>query len=164
MDAPSAAFSNTISKALADRGCDPGDAFVIAGISRAGNALHEHVFDITPKHATSRVNHAWLDRAMRAFAIADVGGVTVDAHLLEDEAIGTKFTQHAEMLSSMKAEEQRIRELVEKTRSEMTSGFMTCRKCKSKRIDVDQLQTRSADEPMTLFALCQDCGNRWTVK
>ena len=27
-----------------------------------------------------------------------------------------------------------------------------------------QLQTRSADEPMTTFVVCNDCGNRWKVK
>lgn len=27
-----------------------------------------------------------------------------------------------------------------------------------------QVQTRSADEPMTTFVLCNDCGNRWKVR
>jgi len=26
-----------------------------------------------------------------------------------------------------------------------------------------QVQTRSADEPMTTFVLCNNCGNRWKV-
>lgn len=26
-----------------------------------------------------------------------------------------------------------------------------------------QVQTRSADEPMTTFVLCNECGNRWKV-
>lgn len=37
----------------------------------------------------------------------------------------------------------------------------TCRKCKSKKCSYYQLQTRSADEPMTTFVTCIDCGNRW---
>ena len=41
-----------------------------------------------------------------------------------------------------------------------TDNF-TCRKCKSKRCSYYQLQTRSADEPMTTFVTCIDCGNRW---
>ncbi len=36
-----------------------------------------------------------------------------------------------------------------------------CRKCKSNRCSYYQLQTRSADEPMTTFVTCIDCGNRW---
>ena len=27
-----------------------------------------------------------------------------------------------------------------------------------------QAQTRSADEPMTTFAYCNECGNRWKVR
>ena len=41
-----------------------------------------------------------------------------------------------------------------------TDNF-TCRRCKSKRCSYYQLQTRSADEPMTTFVTCIDCGNRW---
>ena len=41
-----------------------------------------------------------------------------------------------------------------------TDGFI-CRKCKSKECTYYQLQTRSADEPMTTFVTCISCGNRW---
>ena len=27
-----------------------------------------------------------------------------------------------------------------------------------------QVQTRSADEPMTTFVFCNECGNRWKVR
>ena len=37
----------------------------------------------------------------------------------------------------------------------------TCGKCRGKRIAMTQLQTRSADEPMTCFFFCQDCGKSW---
>lgn len=36
-----------------------------------------------------------------------------------------------------------------------------CRACGSDRIGCKEGQTRSADEPMTLFFWCQDCGARW---
>ncbi len=36
--------------------------------------------------------------------------------------------------------------------------------CKSKDIDTEQKQTRSADEPMTLFCACNRCGKRWVMK
>jgi transcription elongation factor S-II len=41
-----------------------------------------------------------------------------------------------------------------------TDSF-TCRKCKSKECNYYQMQTRSADEPMTTFISCINCGNRW---
>lgn len=40
-------------------------------------------------------------------------------------------------------------------------GLLQCRKCKSKKTTYTQLQTRSADEPLTTFALCLACGTRW---
>jgi len=37
----------------------------------------------------------------------------------------------------------------------------TCRKCKGNQCTYYQMQTRSADEPMTVFVNCITCGNRW---
>ena len=37
----------------------------------------------------------------------------------------------------------------------------TCRRCRSKECTYYQMQTRSADEPMTLFVSCINCGNQW---
>jgi len=36
-----------------------------------------------------------------------------------------------------------------------------CGKCKQRKTTFYQLQTRSADEPMTTFVTCVNCGNRW---
>jgi DNA-directed RNA polymerase subunit M/transcription elongation factor TFIIS len=42
------------------------------------------------------------------------------------------------------------------------SIFMFCSSCKKKtRCDYYQLQTRSADEPMTTFVTCLECDKRW---
>jgi transcription elongation factor S-II len=41
------------------------------------------------------------------------------------------------------------------------TDMFTCYKCKAKRTTYYQLQTRSADEPMTTFVTCLECGNRW---
>ena len=40
-------------------------------------------------------------------------------------------------------------------------GLFRCGKCRSKRTTYYQMQTRSADEPMTTFVTCIDCNNRW---
>jgi transcription elongation factor S-II len=42
----------------------------------------------------------------------------------------------------------------------MTSDFK-CYKCKKNQCSYYQLQTRSADEPMTTFVTCLNCGARW---
>jgi transcription elongation factor S-II len=42
-----------------------------------------------------------------------------------------------------------------------TTTDFTCFKCKSNKCTYYQLQTRSADEPMTTFVTCVECENHW---
>ncbi|XP_016143513.1 transcription elongation factor A protein 3 isoform X4 [Sinocyclocheilus grahami] len=42
-----------------------------------------------------------------------------------------------------------------------STDLLQCGKCKKKNCTYNQVQTRSADEPMTTFVLCNECGNRW---
>lgn len=41
------------------------------------------------------------------------------------------------------------------------TDLLKCGKCKKRNCTYNQLQTRSSDEPMTTFVLCNECGNRW---
>ncbi|XP_069051562.1 transcription elongation factor A protein 3 isoform X7 [Lepisosteus oculatus] len=41
------------------------------------------------------------------------------------------------------------------------TDLFQCAKCRKKNCTYNQVQTRSADEPMTTFVLCNECGNRW---
>ena len=43
----------------------------------------------------------------------------------------------------------------------VTTTDFTCFKCKKNQCTYFQLQTRSADEPMTTFVTCVNCENRW---
>lgn len=47
------------------------------------------------------------------------------------------------------------------TQIEAATDTFTCRKCKSNKCTYYQMQTRSADEPMTTFVSCIECGARW---
>ena len=42
-----------------------------------------------------------------------------------------------------------------------TTDLFKCYKCKGNECTYFQLQTRSADEPMTTIVDCLSCGNRW---
>ena len=44
---------------------------------------------------------------------------------------------------------------------EANTDTFTCRKCRSKECNYYSMQTRSADEPSTLYIECCQCGNRW---
>lgn len=45
--------------------------------------------------------------------------------------------------------------------TEMATDTYTCGRCNKKQCSYYQLQTRSADEPMTTFVTCLNCGKRW---
>jgi transcription elongation factor S-II len=47
------------------------------------------------------------------------------------------------------------------TNVEASTDTFTCRKCKQNKCTYYQMQTRSADEPMTCYVSCCVCGNRW---
>lgn len=46
----------------------------------------------------------------------------------------------------------------EKKNNIKTTDAFTCFKCKQSKCTISQVQTRSADEPMTVFVTCQNCG------
>jgi DNA-directed RNA polymerase subunit M/transcription elongation factor TFIIS len=47
------------------------------------------------------------------------------------------------------------------SRVKANTTALACGRCKSKECYFYELQTRSADEPMTVFVTCLDCGHRW---
>lgn len=57
------------------------------------------------------------------------------------------------------------KQAIEEHQMAVTSGTTTdllkCGKCGKRNCTYNQVQTRSADEPMTTFVLCNSCGHRW---
>ena len=77
------------------------------------------------------------------------------------------FMTHQEMnpdkwSALIKAKQLRDKHKYE-TKVEASTDNFTCpnSKCRSTKCTYYQLQTRSADEPMTTFVTCIDCGKRW---
>jgi DNA-directed RNA polymerase subunit M/transcription elongation factor TFIIS len=75
------------------------------------------------------------------------------------------FMTHQEMNSEhwrpliekkMKRDENKYNQNIE-----ASTDMFSCKKCKSKRCTYYELQTRSADEPATIFVSCLDCGKHW---
>jgi transcription elongation factor S-II len=72
-----------------------------------------------------------------------------------------------ELASDAKKEEnQRIREkkLFDSAPSSVkraTTDQFQCGKCRQRKCTYYQMQTRSADEPMTTFVQCTNCNNAW---
>lgn len=51
----------------------------------------------------------------------------------------------------------------EKENNLPTTDIYKCRKCDQRKCTVSFLQTRSIDEPMTIFVRCCNCYNTWTI-
>ena len=74
---------------------------------------------------------------------------------------------HDEMKSeSRRAEDEKLEKqnmnqaMVAQVEKSISTEFQ-CGKCKQRMVAYSQAQTRSADEPMTTFCECMNCGNRW---
>lgn len=53
--------------------------------------------------------------------------------------------------------------MIEKAKAaeEDYNGLFKCGRCKSVKTTYYQMQTRSADEPMTTYVTCKNCGAKW---
>jgi transcription elongation factor S-II len=58
-------------------------------------------------------------------------------------------------------EKENMREAMTAQEEKSISTSFTCGKCGQKKVAYSQAQTRSADEPMTTFCECVNCGHRW---
>eukprot|EP00743_Colponemidia_sp_Colp-15_P004416 GILK01004762.1.p1 GENE.GILK01004762.1~~GILK01004762.1.p1 ORF type:complete len:291 (-),score=57.42 GILK01004762.1:149-1021(-) len=96
-----------------------------------------------------------LNRRVLAGVITPATLVAMDAKDMASDDL-KKFRRKAEQdaMESRRSDWNQVRQKQEK-------GMFVCGKCKSDKTTYYQMQTRSADEPMTTFVTCLNCGNRW---
>jgi DNA-directed RNA polymerase subunit M/transcription elongation factor TFIIS len=68
------------------------------------------------------------------------------------------FPQHWKPYNDEKTKRDRTLYEINK---EMATDIYKCGRCQKRECTYYQLQTRSADEPMTTFITCLNCGKRW---
>ena len=68
------------------------------------------------------------------------------------------FPEHWKPLLDAKTKRDRM---LYEIREESISDAYTCSRCHQNKCTYYQLQTRSADEPITTFINCVNCGKRW---
>lgn len=79
--------------------------------------------------------------------------VTMGPHQLRPDGLYAKTMQdriHKELRKEYLAKEIKNQD-----------GLFRCERCKTKKTTYYQLQTRSADEPMTTFVSCLNCDKNW---
>lgn len=72
-----------------------------------------------------------------------------------------QYLQESRRLDWEQANEDRINDQCGIKGDLKNASLFTCGRCKSTKTTSTQKQTRSADEPMTVFVLCLNCGKRW---
>ncbi|KAL9179336.1 hypothetical protein ACHAXT_008626 [Thalassiosira profunda] len=72
-----------------------------------------------------------------------------------------KKLQDSRRLDWEQANEKKINDMCGIKGEMLKASLFTCGRCKSTKTTSTQKQTRSADEPMTVFVLCMNCGKRW---
>jgi transcription elongation factor S-II len=79
----------------------------------------------------------------------------------------TKLTYMTHQEMNKKKWDKLIQEKIKRDKNLTTDSLCAstdefkCYKCKQRKCTYYQLQTRSADEPMTTFITCLNCGNKW---
>jgi len=147
---------------------------VLLDDEKSGKNLEIGIYNYTIKEANShRIIKKWdnpqfvqiyIDRVRSIYlnlstdVISQIKNKTIKPHQVA-------FMTHQELRPDkwdklIQEKIQRDKNKYETTIEAATDTF-TCRKCKSKKCTYYQMQTRSADEPMTTFVTCIDCGNRW---
>ncbi|XP_059173549.1 transcription elongation factor S-II-like [Physella acuta] len=93
--------------------------------------------------------------------------------LRQNVLIGLISAQHIAAMTAEEMASKEMKQLREKLTKEAindhqmaktggtTTDLFKCGKCHKKNCTYNQVQTRSADEPMTTFVYCNECGNRW---
>ena len=83
---------------------------------------------------------------------------TIDISKLSELSVYDIYPENWSELLDKKIKRDKLK--YEMKPSAMTDQFK-CRKCGSRSCSYYEVQTRSADEPMTQFITCLDCDNRW---
>lgn len=126
---------------------------------------------IIKKWNNSRFVKVYINKARSIFSNLDKNGYIGNIRLLDrlknceflphEIAFMDRQTLFPENWKELIDEKyKRDRMLYEVDKGGTTDEFK-CSKCKQRNCTYYELQTRSADEPMTVFVTCLNCGKRW---
>lgn len=101
------------------------------------------------KSILSNLNEKW---------IKDINDGLIESHKIA--FMTHQELNHERWAALIEQKSKRDKNKFETNLAAATDTF-TCRKCKNNKCTYYQMQTRSADEPMTTYCQCCICGNRW---
>lgn len=125
------------------------------------NCLFEAFGGTTSDYKTqvSEITYCLRDEANPEFRSKVLSGELSFHHLCKMSAHDMASLEKKMELNQM--EKDYFREISTAENQSASTDMFKCSKCKQRKCTYYQLQTRSADEPMTTFVTCCHCGNRW---
>jgi DNA-directed RNA polymerase subunit M/transcription elongation factor TFIIS len=125
------------------------------------------ILDLDFIHAHETAAALAYTNSLRRMAWALESGNLISKHdpmlwlLASDEQL-IEGTLHAEWERAFYARKELARDVLNgKSDVKNKVGIFACPRCKSFDVDTEQKQTRSSDEPMTIFCTCNMCEKRF---
>jgi len=102
---------------------------------------------------------AWL---IEALGVMDQLGFVGMLSFLKTLESPEQIVERSPLLDDVRSQvafEERLDE--EERKQNVVEGIYTCGRCQSKKVEYYEKQTRGADEAMTAFFNCVNCGKKW---
>lgn len=136
--------------------------------------LEKGIFNYAIKEATQRkIVKKWENPRFVQLYIDRLRSIhlNLNSQILEQIASGEIPPQNVAFMTHQEFKPEQWSKLIERKMKRDASKYddniqastdmYTCKKCRSKRCTYYEMQTRSADEPSTIFVTCLDCGKHW---
>lgn len=131
-------------------------------------AIYNDTVTYAHKH---NIECAWDNFIFKHYYV--VKAMQIAHHLKENPAFKDRVVQQklSKTICSLRRSEMTgaapiaggAKDPVENNLDDVADGVFKCPKCHKRKVTYYQMQTRSADEPMTNFITCLYCNNRWKV-
>ena len=163
--------AHTVLKTLLSKKCSSNDLLELergifnASIEEATRRHIPHTWD----HATFKWIYAMISKRVISNFSTDsyIGNKSLFERWKEGEftldQIGSwdTYELHPTQWKDLKDQQFRREKKVLEGNLAMATDRFRCSQCKKKMCSYYELQTRSADEPMTIFVTCLNCGKQW---
>jgi DNA-directed RNA polymerase subunit M/transcription elongation factor TFIIS len=136
--------------------------------------LEKGIFNYAIKEATQRkIVKKWENPRFVQLYIDRLRSIylNLNSQIIEQIASGEIPPQNVAFMTHQEFKPEQWSKLIERKMKRDASKYddniqastdmYTCKKCRSKRCTYYEMQTRSADEPSTIFVTCLDCGKHW---
>lgn len=120
----------------------------------SNNSLHESYYIPTFRGKLNAIKHALCDKNIDFVTLIKEDSTNIYTAVF-GKTSALYISKWAETIKHIEYHE------LKKNTMRVTDQF-TCNKCKKNRVFVYEKQTRGADEPTTIFFVCQNCGKQWS--